>query len=325
MKINVVIPSLLSYKSQKMLCECLASLLKNSRDVTFHIVITTNAVQLYMIPSFVKYKKNIKVIRNTPQVGFSEMNNVAINYLMAHNSDYFLFLNDDVWLSSNFWSEFKEHTKRSDIVVPLIMEADRKKIDSFGVEYFTSGYAKDSKKFENETTLATAACLLVKTVFLKKMRNNYGYYFNPILHFYLEDVDFSLRAFLSNAKIVKNKKMVCFHRGSSTSGKRSRFTMYQTYRNIIWVILMNWPARDILKYLPSILLVQSWVILYSTYHFGPLLYISALLSTIKNSPKLWKYRKRNLTFGGREVFEKVFSKYAFRTYHEKVIKTTILF
>lgn len=325
MKINVIIPSLLSQKSQTMLGECLDSVLKNSKGFTFHILVTTNAAQLYMSSDLTKYKKRIQILPNPTNAGFSELNNTAIEYHMQHyDAEYFLFINDDVCLAKDFWTQFKKIKTTSDLMTPLIFEVDGEKIDSFGIEYFTSGYAKDSKRIENATTLATAACLLVKTSFLREMKRQYGYYFNPILHFYLEDVDFSLRAFLSGGKIVKCKEIVCYHKGSATTGRRSRFTMYQTYRNVIWVILMNWPAKKLMQLLPSVLLVQGWVLLYSTFYFGPLFYLGVIVDTIKNLSVILRYRHQNLRNINIKKVEQVFSRYAFRTYHEKVIHTLSL-
>jgi GT2 family glycosyltransferase len=254
-------------------------------------------------------------------LGFSEKNNVAVfESLNFFNPDYFLFINDDAWIDKSFFVNFKK-IRNADIINPLIYTSGKKIIDSFGVEYFRSGYAKNANLAEVPTQLATAACMLVKTSLVKRMQRSYGFVFNPIYHYYLEDVDFCLRALGVGARIAKFQYLRAYHIGSATSGQKSYFTMYHTYRNILWLILITWPRKTILYHLKNILLVQMWTILYSTFQQSPLLYLKIAIDTARFFNKIRNYRERTLNgYRANFNFEKVFSNLTFRTYHGYKIK-----
>ncbi len=275
-------------------------------------------------------RESIEIIPVRSPAGFSTLNNagldkIALNSKHLATDSYVLFLNDDALLATDFGLELrklllKSGRKTPDVIVPIVFEEDEKVIDSYGVEYFTSGYAKNSRSLDLPTSLASASCLLVKLSFIQKMKRAYGFYFNPIYFFYLEDVDFMLRAFMLGAKVHKLPTLRAYHKGSSTSGKRSRFTMHHTYRNILWLIFCTWPVTVILSHLASIILVQGWVLLYSTWKFGPLMYLQLLGETFINFPILALYRKKTLGgYGRKQSFEKAFSPFAFRTYHNVTI------
>lgn len=252
------------------------------------------------------------------------MNNIAIDYCIEkYSSDYILLLNDDAFLSSNFFSVLKQQidTSTFDILSPLIMTPNGELIDSFGIEYFKSGYAKNSNLIWVRTTMATGACMIIKSSFLIKMKSQYGYLFNPLLYFYLEDVDFSLRALMIDARISKYKYLRAYHYGSATTGKKSFFTMYQTYRNVLWILIMDWPLIQLFRHSPSIIIVQMWMMLCSLVVFGPQLHMKLLVDTFLHLPKLLGYRNENLSsYLNKELFANVISKESFRTYNNISIR-----
>lgn len=270
--------------------------------------------------------------------GFAGMNNLAIKKtIRKYKADFYLLINDDAKVKANFFGNFvkivKAKSKKNkkaaqqkfskmtasklkDFIVPLVYEGESEIVDSYGVEYFKSGYAKNCTSRSLKTTLASASCLLVSGQFLQKMQQKYGFYFNSLLFYYLEDVEFMIRAYMLGARIKKSSKLVVFHEGSVTSGKKSYFTMYQTYRNILWLIILSWPLRSIVKHLGTILLVQAWVIVFSFRSFGPLLYLRLMLDTIRNLRKLFEFRKKTVPNYKKGLdFEAMLSKHAFRTYH----------
>jgi len=256
--------------------------------------------------------------------GFSQSNNKAIEEsVKLYDSDYYLFINDDAWVETDFFRVLQRiiHEKHPDVVIPLMLKNKSNNIDSFGVEYFTSGYAKNSIFNDVKTTLASAGCVCIKTSFLEKIKQTYGFYFNPILDYYLEDVELSIRASAIGGMFVKERLLVARHQGSVTSGKKSYFSMYHTYRNIIWVIILTWPIPVIVKNLPKILLVHGWTVLYAAWRFGPLMYVRIYFDTILNGKALLEYRKKTLSSYPKSFrFETLFSSYAFRTYKNVTIK-----
>ncbi len=298
--------------------------LQESEQFDTFIVIATNSKKNY---SKLQASKYIDLILSLPtDSGFSVLNNAAIDRVLTDAyPEYFIFINDDAWVKSDFFTNLAEVIKKHspDIIAPLIFEGESNVVDSYGVEYFRSGYAKNNTSFSNKTTLATAACMIVKTTFLQKLKGTYGFYFNPVLHFYLEDVEFSIRAVMQNAKIFKSGELIVNHLGSTSSGKRSYFTMFQTYRNIVWVILLTWPKKYIIAHLPSIILVQAWVFLYGSVLFGPQLYIKIIADTLQHMPQLLTLRNQIVgSYKNHNNFSKLFSNLTFRTYHGIKIKVS---
>ncbi len=323
LSITCIVPSTCTKRVYPYLSKCISSLYDSAKlaEVKIFIIVVTENRN----PVIGSLRRQIgKLLSIGRKVGFAKMNNFAIKKSLGlDKSDYYLLINDDAWVDKFFFKVFKDKVKGKDpdIFVPLIYASDGKEIDSFGIEYFTSGYARNALSFDIETTLAPAACVLIKSSFLRKMKRLYGFYFNEILHSYLEDVELSIRAKALGGKIVKERKMKAYHVGSLSFGKKSYFVMYQTYRNILWLILLTWPFKNILKNILSIILVQGWVMYYSTRTWGPKLYLKVVWETFGKLPKLLALRKRILSCYSKDFnFQMLFSKYAFRTYHGITIK-----
>jgi len=263
--------------------------------------------------------KSMNLIWVDGKSGFGSKNNLAIEKALNSNKyDYILFINDDAWISDNFFENFLEITKTSDLdaISPIIIIPQKNVIDSYGIEYFRSGYAKNSVSASVKTQLATAACLMVKTDCVRRVISHYGFFFNPIFDYYLEDVELSIRILSLGYKLNKSKRLKAFHLGSKTSGHKSFFSMYHTYRNIIWIIIINWPVFEILKNMRQIIMVQCWVIFYSFLRFGPILYLKCIYDTFVNLQNLINCRKQvTSNYPNDFKFKSVFSEYAFRTYH----------
>ena len=317
--VTCIIPSPCSRESYPVLSKCIHSLRKsaNKAGINLKITIVSNGQNIVLK----NLKKEIRqLIRIHEPYSFSKMNNVAIDYvLQKDDSNWVMLLNDDAFVDINFFTNFSKllsTNSNCEVIAPLIYENDSGLVDSFGIEYFNSGYAKNSTHLNIKTQLATAACILISKNLLKKLKANYGFYFNEILGSYMEDVDFSLRIRALGTKIHKTNRLVVHHMVSFTNKRKSKYVIYQTYRNIIWLIIIDWPGRNIIKNLPNIILVQLWVFLYSTITKGPFIYLKIWIDTFSNLPKLLKFRKIILnSYIKNFKFEDTLSGYAFRTYH----------
>lgn len=323
MNISCIILSNCNYSQKKVLKKCITALRASASiaGICLNVyIVSSNPQGREMLLGF-DPDNSLLVSEN---LGFSEMSNIAIaEILRFHSPDYILLINDDAWIANDFFARLETYTKatRSDILNPLIFEAYSQKLDSFGVEYFTSGYAKNNHSLLVSTTLATAACMLIRTDLLRKTKRVYGFYFNPIFYYYLEDVEFCIRARMIGAKIERFDKLIAYHIGSATSGKKSYFAMFHTYRNLLWIIVMTWPLKVIIRFLPSILIVQAWTCFYALIKFGPRLYVSIIIKTLLKLPAL--IANRNLiqsSYMKKISFSNIFSSYAFRTYHGYTLK-----
>ena len=75
---------------------------------------------------------------------------------------------------------------------------------------------------------------------------------------YYEDSDWSLRAQLADLSCRYVPEAIVYHMGSATLGRESDFTRYHLWRNGIWLIAKDLPARSLLRHLPQLLYGQLW-------------------------------------------------------------------
>jgi GT2 family glycosyltransferase len=67
---------------------------------------------------------------------------------------------------------------------------------------------------------------------------------------YLEDVDLGFRLRLLGHRCVQLRQALVYHVGSALSGRDSAFTLFQSYRNRIWLIVKDVPFPLVLLMLP---------------------------------------------------------------------------
>ncbi len=253
--------------------------------------------------------------------GFSGMNNSGIEKAFEKNQpDYFLFINDDAWVSQNFFKTFLSVVKREnpDVVIPLVYNSLKTKIDSFGIEYFASGFSKTANNLRITTSLASGSCFLAKSTLLKGLKKKFGYYFNPIFYYYMEDVEFSVRVRSLDAKFIRSRSLVAYHYGSVSSGNESYFKHFYAYRNLIWVILLTWPTKIIFNNLFKILIFQGILILWLTSKFGIKIYPHILFSTLTNLKKIFLLRKTTIgSYNKGFIFDTILNSHILRSKNDK--------
>lgn len=314
MRISCIIPSTCSDKVLPFLKICALSLKAASAEMVDLDMIIVSEVK--SARKRIASLGHIHFLYAEENVGFAGMNNVAIDEaLEKYSPDYVLLINDDARVKKNFFKILLKTTKNknSDVIIPLVYK-ESGGIDSFGAEYFSSGFARNSVKINTPTTIAPANCVFYKVSLLKRMKKTFGFYFNPILKFYFEDVELSVRVSSLGANIIKVKNLIAYHFGSLTSIKKSYFRTFYSYRNVIWLIIIGWPLRVILKNIVKIGLVQGFAAIKGTWHFGPGLYLKVIWSTLINLDKLLSLRK--VTLGGYAndfKFENLLSPYMYRT------------
>ena len=315
MRVTCIIPSTCTGMVLTYLRKCLDSLRKSSElsKVELRVLVVADS-------SSVKNPFRSKIdlfLYSGEKPGFAQMNNIGIDEaLKTFSPDYILLINDDARVDESFFSVFLKTISdtKGDIIVPLVFDYKGKKIDSFGAEYFSSGFARNSVKINTPTTIAPANCVFYKASLLKRIKKTFGFYFNPILKFYFEDVELSVRASSLGANIIKVQDLIAYHFGSLTSIKKSYFRTFYSYRNVIWLIIIGWPWRVIFKNIVKIKLVQGFAALKGTWHFGPGLYLKAIWLTLLNFKTLLSIRKTTLNgYDDDFEFESILNRHMYRT------------
>jgi len=296
-------------KNISVLNRCLRSLRQaKTQDANITIVVTTNNPR-HRIP---KISCIDSVFVSSPESGFVQINNLAVQKTMHLQSDFYLIINDDAEIKKNFFAElyrvFTTDRNCGDIYVPYIYRGHSKKLDSFGVEYFRTGYSKNAFFPTITTSLASMSCLLIRTPFLKKMVRTYGFFLNPVLRWYLDDVEFSIRALAIGGCFYKCDKLVAFHKRTFTWGEKSYFVMYQSFRNLLWVIILTWPKQTIIKNITRVCLWQLTTAIYCLVKYSPWMYPKIIISSLKNWRLLRAGRKNVLSkYTHAHVFSSLFS------------------
>jgi len=288
MTITCIISCAGNPKNIPILHTCIQSLQHAKKSQTkLIIVVTTNNTKHHITKD-----ASIDLLVVSPKdAGFVGINNKAVQKTLHKKSDYYLIINDDAWVKSDFFSQLEiEAQKGGDILVPYIYESDKKNTDSFGVEYFRTGYSKNAFSSNITTSLASMSCLLIRTNFLKKMISAYGFFLNPLLKWYLDDVEFSIRALARGAMFLKCRNIIAYHQRTFTWGRKSYFVMYQSFRNLLWVIALTWPTSIIKKNIIRIICWQIVTAFYCLIKYSPFMYPSVLSDTIHNWRTLMKKR-----------------------------------
>lgn len=265
-------------------------------------------------------------IRSNTKKGFGFMNNLAIKTTWkSFPADYYLLINDDAWLDKNFFREFSKITTGSynpDIIIPLIyLGAGHKELDAYGIEYLKSGLPLNARSKNIETQLFPAAALLLKKKFIEKVIRRFGFLFNTILFYYLEDVELSIRFWSLDPKVMKSSRLIVNHIGQNTTktANQQNFVNYYSFRNMLWVIIISWPRKIIIKNILKVLIIQSWL-LFSKYKFKTIFWnMAILIDTGLNIFSLMKYRSLTIAKYPKNFnFENVFSEHFFYTRKEKL-------
>ena len=116
--------------------------------------------------------------------------------------------------------------------------------------------------------------------------------FDEAFFCYLEDVDLGYRLRLCGHQGIQVPEARVEHLGSAISGRTSRFTLYQSYRNRVWLVFNNSPFPLILVLLPLHLAATLYLLIRTRrlQDIGPCL--DGLWAGMRTLPSRWPARRR---------------------------------
>jgi len=233
--------------------ECLTSAMKlNAEGLRLEIIVVDNGSTDNSLKELGKIKE-ITLIKNNENLGFSGGNNVGIKYALKNEADYIVVLNNDVTLEKNsikelisqmasdstigasspkiYFSkgyEYKKGRYKTSDLGRVIWYAGGV-IDWANVYGQTNGVDKvDRGQFDEvyETDFATGTCMIVSREVIEKVGM-----FDERYYMYYEDTDLSQRIKKSGYKIVFNPKSIIWHKVAQGSGIGSTNNDYFISRN----------------------------------------------------------------------------------------------
>jgi GT2 family glycosyltransferase len=119
---------------------------------------------------------------------------------------------------------------------------------------------------------------------------------------YFEDVDLGFRIRLGGGKCLYVPGAVVHHVGSASTGKRSDFSVYYGYRNMIWTFVKNMPSPLVWLFLPLHIATISFFIAYLTLRGQGGAVWRAVFDALRGLPSVFKKRRtiqrtRNVKLG----------------------------
>jgi GT2 family glycosyltransferase len=191
------------------------------------------------------------LLENNENLGWAGGNNVGIKYALTNDADYILLANNDLYI---------ENTKIVSTLVNDLVKLKEKNIKIIGttVNYYTpkdrthnSGwilfpksevkgrvfnrYRKEyniqlSNNYRVVDFVSGCFILIDKSVF-----NDIGF-IDEAFFCYMEEADFSLRAWKAGHGSLINKDLIIYHKVASTAKVGSPFFMYLKFRNLYYFL-----------------------------------------------------------------------------------------
>ena len=123
MKISI---SIVTYNNSKVIKKCIDSIFETTRNLKFELIIVDNSSSDNTIEIIENNFKNIKLIQNNKNIGFSAAHNIAIK---SRKGKYHLVLNQDIIFTENSVEKlvnFMEANPAVGLVSPKIVYPDGK-------------------------------------------------------------------------------------------------------------------------------------------------------------------------------------------------------
>jgi GT2 family glycosyltransferase len=116
---------------------------------------------------------------------------------------------------------------------------------------------------------------------------------------YFEDTDLSFRLRLAGHRCLYVPEAVVHHVGSAIAGIESDFTIYHSFRNLVWTWAKNMPRPLLWLYLPQHLLVNALLVGAFTLRGRPGVILRAQRDALRGLPRV--LRERRHVQNGRQV------------------------
>lgn len=241
--LNRVAVILVNYNGKDDLLECIDSLLRSTyRD--FSIIVVDNASADDSVPAVKnRFGEEITVMAQPENMGFARANNLAADYAVKNGAEYLLLLNNDTVANPEMLETMMKTASDRVVAVPKIYYNKPGNllwyaggaIDRFRgyIRHWGDGEV-DSGQFDEGKTVgfASGCCMLIH----RRMIQEIGL-FDENYFMYFEDVDFCLKLAENHFPIFYEPAAKLRHKASSSSGGgKSRFVIYYTSRNRIYLL-----------------------------------------------------------------------------------------
>ena len=253
---------ILNYNGRGFLENCIESIIRETSEKN-EIIVVDNKSPDKSGEIFSKKYPKIKFILNNENVGVPEGLNIGIKNA---NGEFIILLNNDLVVTPKWLEPFLEAYKKNGIALyqpKFVKMTDSSIIDGVGnmINVFGFGFArekgmKDNDKYSKleEISYASGTCMFAP----KKIFDEIGYFDNKFFAYH-EELDIGWRARLFGYKSYFVPESVIRHFGSA-SWKWSEQKFYLLERNRWLVLLKNYSTTTLLKLLPSLIIIEFFML-----------------------------------------------------------------
>lgn len=238
---------LVNYNGYEDTKECIESIKKNTYH-NYKIIIVDNASpdgSGKLLDNEYSGDKDIIVILNRENAGFSEGNNIGLKYASEEKLDYVLMLNNDTIVDSDFLYKLINGARKTNFKGlysgKILYYFDKDKIWFAGGKYnYFKGTAshvgvnENDSKYYNTTRkieFICGCCIFMSMEIYHQLGNLSDEYF-----LYAEDLDYSLMAQNKNISMYYIPEARIYHKVSASTSKISILSQYYMIRNRFYII-----------------------------------------------------------------------------------------
>ncbi len=248
MDLSIII---VSYNTRKLLKDCLASIFKFTKGISFEVIVVDNASKDQSADMVRKNYPQVKLILNRDNLGFTKANNQGIRIAKG---EYIMLLNSDTYLVENSFRKLAEKAKSLEnlgALGPLLLNQDHSIQQSVGyfpnlpqvflwmsfIDDLPGGqnlkpYHIDHNSFyqkEKEVDWVTAAAILVP----RKVINKVGA-LDENIFMYGEEIELCYRIKQAGYQVYFTPETKIVHIGRGSSQKIPTKAFIGEYQGVIY-------------------------------------------------------------------------------------------
>lgn len=291
-EISVII---VTWNNGEYLFKCLKCLDKQAHQ-NFEIIIVDNGSIDEVVDSYMTKNRIVFMEKLTSNKGFAFANNIGARlargkWLALLNADAFP---EPDWLEKLLQSA-EENPEYSFFSSRQVQANSPDLLDGAGDSYHVSGlawrrfYNKPVQEYgcqpEEVFSACPAAALYRREDFLQLGGFDEDYFS------YFEDVDLGFRLRLAGKKCLYVPDAVVHHVGSASTGKRSDFSVYYGYRNMIWTFFKDMPSPLIWFFLPVHIATLSFFVVHLSMRGQGKVILRAIRDAVRGLPNVIEKRK----------------------------------
>ena len=294
MSVTVII---LNWNSEDYLEQCLQCLAEQTLPPT-HVLVINNGTANAKLDRLVRPRPELDLVVKHlgANQGFAGANNLGASLAQ---DEWIALLNADAfpkpdWLA-NLLAVAGQNPDYSFFSSRQLQARSPEWLDGAGDAYHISGlawrryYNRSVQDYGRQTeevfSVCPAAALYRREEFLKTGGFDEDYFS------YFEDVDLGFRLRLMGKKCLYVPEAVVYHVGSASTGKRSNFSTYHGYRNMIWTFFKDMPSPLLWIFLPLHFSTILFFVCYLTLRGQGRVIWKAIFDALVGLPKMIEKRK----------------------------------